>query len=83
MIDECFPSLDSISVRGLGKDGWSGEIIVTIDGVKKELTCTIGCAGSKFNGWIVVDRDGDCSSGLCVPTWCLTKKWCTLIVDGK
>lgn len=83
VIDECFLSLDSITVKGPGYDGWTGEIIVTIDGVKKNLTCTIGCTGSKFNGWIVVDRAGDCSSGLCVPTWCLTKKSCTLIVDGK
>ena len=83
MIDECFSFLDSITVRGPGHDGWSGEIVVTKDGVKKELICTIGCTGGEFNGWIVVDRDDDCKDGLCVSTWCMNRKLCTLVVDGK
>ena len=83
VIDECFSMLDSITVKGHTFDGWVGEIIVTINGVKKDLTCIKGCTGSEFNGWIVVDGNADGNYNSPSSTWCLNGNSCILTVDGK
>ena len=83
VIDECFLRLDSITVKGRTFDGWIGEIIVTINGVKKDLTCTSGCTGGKFNGWIVVDGNLEGKYNSSVSTRCLNGNSCILTVDGK
>ena len=81
--DECFLRLDSITVKGRTFDGWIGEIIVTINGVKKDLTCIKGCTGSEFDGWIVVDGNADGNYNSPSSTWCLNGNSCILTVDGK
>ena len=64
-------------------DGWVGEIIVTINGIKKGLTCIKGCTGSKFDGWIAVDGNADGNYNSSFSTLCLNGNSCILIVDGK
>ena len=83
VIDKCFNTFDSITVKGPMFDGWVGEIIVTLNGVKKDLTCIKGCTGSKFGGWIVVDGNADGNYNSSNSTWCLNGNSCILTVDGK
>ena len=83
VIDECFTRLDSITVKGRTFDGWLGEIIVTMNGVKKDLTCIKGCTGSKFDGWIVVDGNAEGNYNSSDSTLCLNGNSCILTVDGR
>merc|ERR1712126_91896 len=64
VIDQCFASVDSITVQNPTTDGWTGEIRVTktTNGViqGRTLYCNSGCTGVKsFIRKIVVDGNGD------------------------
>jgi len=61
VLDECFTNLDKIKVKNPSKDAWIGNIVVTENGLEKELEC-INCCGPDFNGKILVDGDGACGS---------------------
>ena len=61
VINECFSNFDSIIVQNPRGDAWVGEIRVTKNGLQEDLSlsCSQGCSGSKFNGKIAVDGDGN------------------------
>jgi len=75
VIDSCFPSLDTISVKNTNYDGWLGEIAVRKNGLVLKISC-IDCSGSEFDSQICVDGDGDGQSH--APTQCLNGNLCTL-----
>ena len=61
-VNKCFIRLDSIIVQNTEYNAWTGRIIVTKYGLKKDLICIEGC----INGWSLyddwIDVDGDASS---------------------
>ena len=77
VLDECFTNLDKIQVKSPSNDGWIGNIVVTKNGLKKELEC-INCCGPKFNGTIFTDGDGNCNSFIPNYAQCLNGNTCTL-----
>ena len=84
VINECFSNFDSIIVQNPRGDAWVGEIRVTKTGLPEDLSlsCSQGCSnlvGSKFNGRIAVDGDGNSKpSGR---SHCLNGKFCK--IEGK
>ena len=79
--NECFLSLESISVQNPTINGWIGNISLTLGGENKDLICISGCTGSEFNGTLIVDGDSD--ERHLAPTWCNNGNNCTLIIAGR
>ena len=85
VINECFSSFDSIIVQNPRGDAWVGEIRVTKIGLQEDLSlsCSQGCSGifkgSKFNGKIAVDGDGNSKPP--GKSWCLNGRFCK--IEGK
>ena len=77
VIDSCFPSLDTISVKTMNVDGWLGEIVVRKNGLVLRISC-MDCSGSEFDKRIFVDGNDDGRGA--APTVCLNGNLCTLKV---
>ena len=81
VVNKCFSSFDSITVSSSSTDAWVGEIRVTKVGLQEDLSlsCSQGCTGSKFNGKIAVDGDGNSKPP--GKSWCLNGRFCK--IEGK
>ena len=84
VVNKCFSRLDSIILQNTKVDAWTGQIIVTKDGVKSDLTCIEGCTNewNLNNNWIDVDGDDDSKLHAPYSPWCLNGNPCK-IVPGK
>jgi len=58
VLDKCYASLESFSVRNTRRDAWTGHISVTVDSEEVSLVCD-HCTGNEFSGHIAVDGDDD------------------------
>ena len=79
VIDACFPTLDFVSVRNPTNDAWTGEIVVTRNGVQKRLVC-IDCSGEPFIKQLIVDGNDDGTNQ--ASTRCLNGATCILVLTG-
>ena len=80
VMDYCFLSLDSITLKNPTDDAWAGVITVTKDGVQTTLKC-ITCTGESFKGTLAVDGNQD--GYYAANAYCLNGKPCTLALAGK
>ena len=83
VIDQCFKTIEDITIQNTDNNAWRGWLTVTINGVRTPLICE-ECGGSPFDKSIVVDGDSrwkyyelptNCRSGDgCLHIECIWKK---------
>ena len=81
--------MDSIILQNTNDDAWTGKIIVTKDGVKRDLICIENCTNAynriEFNRLIAdyIDVDGNADSMSHAPfsPWCLNGNACKIVPE--
>lgn len=79
LIDQCFETIEDITVQNTDDNAWTGRIAVTVNGVETPLYC-VECGGSPFDKYIVVDGDSNYRYQE-APTYCKNGDACTLSVN--
>jgi len=84
VVKKCFTRLDSIILQNTDLNAWTGKIIVTKDGVKKDLICIDGCTNKRklSNDWIDVDGNGSKPNSPLVP-WCYNGNACKIVPEKR
>ena len=90
VIHKCFSEFsfykNSIILQNPTRDAWTGQIVVTKDGLKINLICTNGCTNKQnVNDDNRVDVDGNADSKNHAPDspWCLNGNACTFEPSKK
>jgi len=81
VVNKCFIRLDSIILQNTDVNAWTGKIIVTKDGVKKDLSCIEGCTNERSlsKDWIDVDGNEDVDLERADIPWCYNGNECKIV----
>jgi hypothetical protein len=89
VIDQCYDSIEEVSIQATGTDAWAGSLEASFDGgaTYGHVWCT-GCTGSMATGYLLATTeylvvDGDSNGADEGLTQCLDGAACAIDVFGK